>query len=600
MSNLLQYANKTAVIDQMTASIVSELFSQYQTGAIQTETELFYRVKLELERFYERLHKPSFQFRPATSTPVSADYNEMIGEAIRDLGCLITDCQALGNSLNNSFTEAEISRQLFNSELKYINQKIKDMNDKIVQNIDGSLVLYTESFNDLEQTENVSSSSAADVNRKDGVLTLKPIGQAHFENEAKVEILPTSNGIPGNTHLADIINGRITFDGNKDPHLDLKTLLDGNEDTWFEYEAIQVSDEVIESCGNYGFHYQEGLPWIMSDDVLKLNLRVHLNAISVCNWISLAPFISEVKGVKPAQLVRCLITDGGSQVQVIEKPYLFDDNIVLIFKPQPVAYIDLEFEQDKAYQVHVGHQYYLKTSKTNVGFYDTPSIRESYRVEGPMPTVQAVGIQYDPKTRQFIQPNSEHKNPFLSQEEKIKQELFEPKVDLKNAKSQMELIPAKRFSIGIRQISIAHYRFDESGEYISIPYQTSKPIRTVTLEADELIPSDFHSYLKAGEKQSKWIQYAVSIDDGVTWHDIYPKHRAYDGPCQFGINHGDISRYIKHNTTGERVRTITSFATVKNVKLRIRLSKPMDDEFQTPIVYQYKLKITTGDDNFVD
>lgn len=600
MSNLLQYANKTTVIDQMTANIINDLFSQYQSGGIQNETELFYRVKLELERFYQNLHKPSFQFRAAISTPVSSDYNQMVNEAVRDLRCLITDCQALSDALGNSFVEAEISRQLFNSELKYINQKLKDMNDKIAQNTDGTLFVYTESFNNLEQTENFMSNSSAYVNRNDNVLTLMPTSQTNFENEAEIEILPSSNGIPGNTHLADIINGKVTFDGNKDPHLDLKEMLDGNEDTWFEYEALQVTDEVIEECGNYGFHYQEGLSWITEDDILKLHLKVNLKSRPTCNWISLDPFISEVKGVKPAQLVRCLISDGGSQVQIIEKPQLFDDNIVLIFNPQPVAYIKLEFEQDKSYQVQVGHQYYLKTSKANLGYYDQSNSQDSYRVEGPTPTVQAVGIQYDPKTRQFVPPTSERDNLYLKQEERLKQELFEPKPDLKDAKSKMELIPAKRFSIGIRKISIAHYRFNEKGEHISVPYTSSKPIKTVTLEADESVPDSFKEHLEAGENPYKWIKYAISIDDGATWHDIYPKHRAYDGPCRFEINHGDIRRYLGQGTARERVGVITSFTTVNSVKLKITLTKPSDDEFQTPIVYQYKLKITTGEDNYAN
>lgn len=600
MSNLLQYANKTTVIDQMTATIVNELFLQYQAGFIQTETELFYRVKLELERFYQGLHKPSFEFKAAVSTPVSSDYNQMIEAAIRDLRCLITDCKALGESLSNSFTEAEISRQLFNSELKYINQKLKDMNDKIAKNSDGTLVIHTESFNDLEQTENYMSNSAAYVNRNDNVLTLMPVSQTNFESEAEIEILGTSNGIPGNTHLADVVGGKIAFNGSKDPHLNLKEMLDGNEDTWFEYEAIQVADEVIESCGNYGFHYQEGLSWITEEETLKLHLRVHLKSMPTCNWISLTPFISEMKGVKPAQLLKCLITDGGSQVQVIEKPQLFDDNLVLIFKPQPVAYLDLEFEQDKAYQIQVGHQYYLKTSKTSMGYYDTSNTQEMYRVEGPASTVQALGIQYDPKTRQFVPPSSDRDNLYLNQEERLKQELFEPKADLKEAKSLMELLPAKRFSIGIRKISIAHYRFDEQGEYISIPYQTTKPIKTITLEANESIPDDFQHHLKPDEKRHKWIRYAISVDDGVTWHDIFPKHRAYDGPCRFEINHGDIRRYLGQSVSRERIGTVTSFTTVNRVKLKITLTKPIDDEFQTPIVYQYKLKITTGEDSFAD
>lgn len=600
MSNLLQYANKTTVIDQMTTSIIEDLFYQYKTGDIRTETELFYRIKLELERFYQNLHKPSFEFRAAVSTPVSSDYNQMIEEAIRDVRCLITDCQSLGDSLNNSFVEAEVSRQLFTSELKYISQKLKDMNERLVQNTDGTFFVHTESFNNLEQTENFVSSSSAYVNRNDNVLTLKPLNQTNFESDVEIEILPTSNGTPGNTHLADMISGKVTFDGSKDAHLNLNEILDGNQDTWFEYETFQVSDETIEACGNYGFHYQEGLPWMTEEDVLKLHLKLHLNTRPTCNWISLDPFVAEVKGVKPAQLVRCLISDGGSQIQIIEKPQMFDDNLVLIFNPQPVAYIKLEFEQEKAYQVQVGHQAYLKTSKASLGYYDNSNPQETYRVEGPMPTVQAIGVQYDPKTRQFTPPLSSHENVYLSQEERLKQELFEAKADLKDVKSQLELIPAKRFSIGIRKISIAHYRFSETGEHISTPYESTKPIKTVTLEAEESVPESFKAYLEAGENPYKWIQYAISTDNGATWHDIYPKHRAYDGPCRFEINHGDIRRYLGQGEIKERVGMITSFTTVNHVKLRITLSKPAEDDFQTPIVYQYKLKMTTGEDNFAN
>ena len=588
MSNILQYVSKSTIIDQLTSDLIKEIYQRREKGEFQSETEFEYQVILAIEKLLSQLNQPSFEFLPAYETPVSNDYNQMISSAAQDLKFLLSDCEELTNSLKHTFDESELMRESFDAELRYINQQVIDMKEKLSKESSKNQTVFTESFSSDDLTSNQRSTASAHIDKTNGLLMLKPTKTTSYTREAIIEILPESTGIPGNTHMADIVGNRIVFDGNSEPHLDLNAMVDSTLDTWFEYEIFNVSDDIMDQCSHYGFQYKEGLPWVTDEQELTLKLKISLPTRPTANWVSLAPYVSERKGVKAGQIVSCLISDGGSQIQEDRRSRKFDSDLVYVFEPQTIDHIIIEIKQTHSYPVQVGHAYFLKSNQTNSGYYSNGDKELSTRTSGEMPSVQNLGIYYDPSTQVYTQPKSSLENIHLTNIEETKANLFNIPASDENKKSGIELIDAQRYSIGIREIGVDFYTFEETSEYVSSDFMTESPITSVTLEASENIPGSW-------EDASDCIQYDISVDQGANWYPIMPKHRSFGKKSRYDINSGDIMRYFSKRSS-LNTGVITSLGDVYGARLRITLKRPQGFENQTPIVTEYRLKFTVGDD----
>lgn len=589
MSNILQYVSKSTVIDQLTADLIQNIYRQYEAGEIQTETELHYQLDLALQEALSRLHQPNYSHIPAYSTPVSSDYNQMIETARRDLNFLLSDCEQLSSSLRHTFDESELMRQTFDAEIRYINQQLIDMKEKLSKESMRNRMVFTESFSSDEYVDHSRTDLAAAIHKTNGLLTLKPVSSQSFMGEAVIEILPGSTGLPGNTHMADMIGSHMVFDGNSEPHLDLRAAIDETSDTWFEYEIFNVSDDVMDRCSHHGFHYKEGLSWVTDEQQLTLKLKISFPTRPVANWVTLTPFISERKGIKAGQVLSCLISDGSSQIQEDKRPRKFDSDLVYTFEPQVVDHLIVEIQQLHSYPVQVGHRYYLKSNASNSGYFSNGDKELSKRTNGAMPSVQNLGLFYDPLTRTYTQPKSNAENLHLVSIEETKANLFNPPASDQMKIAGLELIEAQRYSIGIRNISLAHYTFDETSEYVSSEFTSEKAITGISLEATEHLPKEW------SDQVDQAIQYDISIDQGATWHPITPRHRAFGKKCRYDVNSGDIMRYFSKRASINS-GVLTSFEDVHSVRVRITLKRLLEMTHQTPIVSEYKLKFIVGED----
>ena len=182
--NLLQYTDKSETIDNKLNSLLSQINYDYQNGNIRTETEYYYRIKNMLSEFYDSLNKPTFQYRPAVSTPMSDEYNAMITESYNDMEYIIKDCEALCKLIKQSFVDAELSRNMMSNELAYLSKKISAIGESIAKNQPIGTVVFTELFSDLKMVGNLNSQKCCQVNTTDGILTLKRgmSSNAHISN----------------------------------------------------------------------------------------------------------------------------------------------------------------------------------------------------------------------------------------------------------------------------------------------------------------------------------------------------------------------------------------------------------------------------------
>ena len=141
--------------------------------------------------------------------------------------------------------------------------------------------------------------------------------------------------------------------------------------------------------------------------------------------------------------------------------------------------------------------------------------------------------------------------------------------------------------IGIRDISLSSNTFTEHGEYVSARFVTDDVITSITLDADEYIPGN----------NAEILRYYVSLNGGTTWHQIYPMHRAYQGIYKYYVNNDSIENLLANDSTQKKSKNLSVVGDVRSIQVKIEMDRPIgieNAEYCTPIVYGYKLKLTTG------
>ena len=585
MGNLLQYTNKSTTIDNKIDSLLSQINYDYNNGNIRTETEYYYKIKNMLSDFYNSLTKPIYKYRPAISTPISSDYNSMIIEANKDMEYIIKDCETLGDFVSQSFVDADLTRTMMSNELAYITKKITAIGESVTANQSLGTVIFTELFNDLEMMSNTNSARSCHVNTSDGILTLRQ-GAKSSISIAKVEIdNNNSNGFPGNTHCVDTLNNELHFIGQDELHHDINAIVDSNKDTWFEFELFSITDEVRKQCNSFGFDYNEGISWVNNEDILKLKIIIHLESVSKCSWITLTPYLSEIKGVKNCILDKCEVYTDSGNVYKISTAQAFDDTLVFPFPPQNVERIELTFIQPSKYQTKIGHFYYTSVDTTNMSIFQEYDYSDMFaRIDGEKNSIGLLGIKYDPNTKWITYASSIDKLPTSNY---IKDKLFTLPENTISSKSNQEILDAYRYMIGIREVNITSCVFTDYSEYISKNFITNDVITSITLETKEYIPGNDPDILR----------YYISLNNGVTWHQIYPMHRAYQGIYKYYINNDSIENLLSKDNTNKKTKNLSIPGENNSIRVKIEMELPKDieeDKYCTPIVYQYKLKLTTG------
>ena len=584
--NLLQYTDKSETIDNKLSSLLNQINYDYQNGNIRTETEYYYRIKNMLSEFYDSLNKPTFKYRPAVSTPMSDEYNAMIIESYNDMEYIIKDCEALSKLVKQSFIDAELSRNMMSNELAYLSKKISAIGESIAKNQPIGTVVFTELFSDLEMTGNLNSQKCCHVNTTDGILTLKQ-EICSKTNISKIEIdNEISNGFPGNTHCVDTLNNELHFIGQEGLHISPDAIIDGNKDTWFEFELFSITDETRKNCNSFGFEYDEGVSWINNKELLRLKIIAHLSTDTTCSWVTITPYLSDIKGIKNCILEKCeVITTSNNVYQVaVNKP--FDDTLVFPFPPQEVNRIEFTFVQPAKYMTKIGHFYYTSADTTNMSIFQGYDYSDMFaRVDGTKPSISLLGCKYDPKTKWITYQNNDTELP---SDNYIKEQLFSLPESTIAKKANQEMLDAYRYMIGIREIQIASCTFVEYGEYVSNVFVTDDVITSITLESEEYIPGN----------NSDILRYYISLNGGTTWHQIYPIHRAYQGIYKYYVNTDSIENLICVDNSKKKSKNLSIAGEPHSIQIKIEMNRPEGNDpnlkYTSPIVYGYKLKLTTG------
>jgi hypothetical protein len=123
---------------------------------------------------------------------------------------------------------------------------------------------------------------------------------------------------------------------------------------------------------------------------------------------------------------------------------------------------------------------------------------------------------------------------------------------------------------------------------VSVPYRTPKPIRSVSLHTDEVVPKAFNT-----TTVRPWIRYWLAFNESQDWIEISPANESVfsrlDGnliPSVIHVNSG-----IPNQERDKRNGYADFNAAVNQVRLKAILERPEDSEDMTPVLKGYRLQM---------
>lgn len=471
---------------------------------------------------------------------------------------------------------------------------------------DQSVVVFGDSFISDEFMDN-SAFSGTLVGDVDGAgsLTLgrKDVAKNMLAG-ASVTILTSSNGAPGNNQEVESLilggsePGIPEFVGSSERRDSTKYMSDNSPASWFEYEAISISERDKKTANNLNFEYIDDMKLRPSADgkpgkikwgdgtgggPLLLEFEIKPKTPGVINALSFYAQEFKNKDNQPIKIKSVMISDNGANWVTLNPTDVWLTNDANLdnsvksanlaigvakwrFKPQIVSTIRVSIEQNTPIDAKIGHVYYeTKMEKKFVpktitgadGKKEVTYVEQvvpAHRVEGPIPTISNT-FRY------------QISNPYIG-----------------NLTSGVEFFNGKRWVIAIRDISVGEVEYNLQSTSISKKFQVPGVVDRVVLESDIEIPESY-------DNSKEWVKFYISPDDGITWdrisrvEDVYndvPEIIAYNDPLPLEFREPNVGY---HTTSG----------TVNSLRVKIELERPSDQPSTTPVVNGYRLKIRKQD-----
>lgn len=588
MSHPLQLNYDSKVVELRASQLFLELKEMEARGDVASKAGQLQEFYYRLRRFYATINRPLFVAREADMLPSSAAYNDMIKELLKDLELLYIEIGHIRERLVASFLESEIDRAVLDERLRHSEDRML----AIGANANGttSEVTYRDGFvdNSLRDDSRTLDHPARTWTRE-GILTLHPKQATSHIEDATLRI-HSGNGLPGNTKQALATNNQLHFVGEEALHLNLADLLDGNADTWFEYERFRLAKETESALRGHGLAYKEGVAWATTDNnPLTVTLEIELTKAVPVNWLSLRPFIPSDRGAKAAEITAIEVHDGQGHVfHPLKSTAALEHEKVYLFGRKMCKRILLTLQQLHGYETDVGHRYYQEIETEPLNYLERMKEQPGKRLPSEDPSIQALGLNFDHATQKVVYPavTAGHTYPDV---DKLKAALFRlPDIaegDLFRIKNGLELIAAHRQAIGLRDIGVANYEFEQTSDYVSVPFVAERDIVGVSLTADHELPEEF--------PEGDWVRYWVSPDDGENWYRIHPR----------GVTAAGAKLLYVFNTFTPTEGRLPSFGyvdleePVRALRLRIELERPVgvaDAECYTPVIRSYELHAVLG------
>lgn len=580
MANDIQIKMRIDTVKERMVDLINEMMTLHRNGVFKSEAELQNKVFHALQQFYDSVGRETFRQIKAWGPPYSSDHNGMMEQILYDLTNLYEESIRMTSDVERNFEQAEIERQAFLKRISEIEAIAKSIESNLNQDTD--IQVFREDFTDIERyDQDATNGIRAYFSSNERLLTLHRVISQDLNRFAKVTVIK-GDGLPGNTHIAHSVDGAIKFEGENELHINMASMIDQNSDTWYEYELFQTAAHVQEWTEGKDFRYKEVVEWVKNDlRSMRCVIQITFDEPKTMNWLSFMPYVPSDKGALPCRIEKVVVNDGKGNMRGMGFEEEFDTSKAFIFPQQECKEITLYLRQDVAYPTDVGHFYFKQIDSITTTVGDEPHTHDGVRVHGDIPSIEHLGVSYDTGKGEILYPAVSIDGKIENEAEK-RQALFTPSslsATGETVMSGIELVPALRYMVGIRDIMLSDHVFEIQSLYISAPFSIGREIKEISLEHKHDIPGVF------GE--GDWIQYHISVDDGRNWHPIHSADT---------YRENSKIRYIFNSNVPKEGRLeeygyLDTENPVEAVRMRIILSRPGEAAFMsyTPVVHEYQL-----------
>ena len=254
----------SGIFDTQLRVLVDELKRKQQAGDLYSIENTMTETAKLLSSFASNLGSPIGHKKLAVhdSAPDIDNYNENLRSILVNLEVLFEESDNIESNILQSFNFVVAEAARISKEIQEISSTLADYTI-YTNSISSGIAYYTDSFNNIskiEQSSKFISTDVASVNEIDGTVTLAVDNElSSLRSVASVSIGEISNGNPGN-------NNQVGAQINDD----ITTLLDGNPDTWFEYEIVKDLNSPLE-------------------EPLVMEILVELDSVEIINSIVVDP-----------------------------------------------------------------------------------------------------------------------------------------------------------------------------------------------------------------------------------------------------------------------------------------------------------------------
>jgi hypothetical protein len=608
-----------------------------------------------------RLIKPIMKKRYIRDTDVinSKVINDTASEIKQDVDILFDETKLVGQgaTLNFNFTVSE--RKRIENKIKKLGEMVNDYVVTSTNTISKNITIQ-DSFNSLEKIDfEKTLGEQANVDTENGIVTLAITGAVDQLQLYKDSVKFTAEGKDGfgypsnfgiikeiakkdNETAIDLVSYQKTFvdyemEYDTDPHLDPYEMIDGNPNTWYEFQAINFPEELKASpCNYWGLEFTNGKAIYAGEknkDRLEMTLNITLPQIVELNWLRINPYFcfdvqqnqAENYGLKIKAVY--VSDDSTNYVKVSDREeILFESSLnapdefidrqkytgqyVLSFPSRRTKKIKIVFENTKPYDTKIGHVWYekkyveVKTHRVlGIISWTTQSEQKTKRVKGPNIPEE---IYITNKFRERYAALNKHTDKYgigfkihnyltaaaagIFYYNNLREKTVEEPIP------HVEAFDGWRWAIAIRDINAMSNEYAEYSSFTSINYELNNPISEVSLEVKETIPKEFYIYDLS--KTNEWIKYYMSFDNGTTWHRI--------APLSHNTEHDFVPKIISVNSgiSKEQQNPDKTYVDydhdVKNVMIKVELYRPKDSiGTATPVLHNYTIRVAPKDEREV-
>ena len=331
-SNLL--TNKIKVL-------MKELNLSYFNDGASSQEEILQKFNGATNKLYTALSTPLLSIVPLREgQPANQEVlNTMFSETAKDLDIIFNEFADLRDRLATNFNTLSIQAR----RVRGLGAKIlSDLNNYLIQNSNLDVFLLMDTFKTTEKIENDKQKYKEEILSHDYLNDMLTMPVADTEEKpyeiVKINLGKHSTGIPGN-------NQEIGSLGRNN----IQYLIDGNLDTWFEYERVTEKNP---------------------ENPLVLELELTIKNESIFNVLELSlanfpngknPYIAKLEGSFDGQIYTDLIQDYlGNKEQIADGTEVIHlsgehetslEKYSLLFSPRKIKYLRMTIVQDSAYYI---------------------------------------------------------------------------------------------------------------------------------------------------------------------------------------------------------------------------------------------------------